>query len=176
MKSRQLLLTTLILSLLLTSCKKDKVFYKSELETSLFTWKVFKANSGNSYRYTVVTSSWIGISSETTITVNSGVVIQRNYIQRRIVQSSAGQPPTTVVVQEWQETGSTLNTHNYGAATVTLDEIYKLAKEEWLKEREDVTYYFEAKNNGMISSAGYVPNGCADDCFIGITIISIERL
>ncbi|MGN6294030.1 MAG: hypothetical protein ACTHMV_14885 [Chitinophagaceae bacterium] len=175
MKSRQFLLATLTLSLLFASCKKDKVSYKSELNKSLFAWQAFKANSGNSYRYTVATSSWVGISSETTITVNNGVVTQRSYIQKHMVQNPSGQP-STVIAQEWEEAGSTLNTHNYGAATITLDEVYKLAREEWLKEREDVTYYFETKNNGMISAAGYVPNGCADDCFIGITIISIERL
>lgn len=176
MRSRQILLATLVLSLLFTSCKKDKFSYKSEFQKSLFAWQAFKASSGNSYRYTVATSSWVGISSETTITVNNGVVTKRDYIQKQMVQNTPGQPPAIDVVQEWQEAGSTLNTHNYGAATVTLDEIYRLAKEEWLKEREDVTYYFEAKNTGMISSAGYVPNGCADDCFIGITIISIEKL
>ncbi|HEX2848531.1 MAG TPA: hypothetical protein VHN59_18440 [Chitinophagaceae bacterium] len=175
MKSRQFLLAALTLPLLFASCKKDRVSYKSELRKSLFAWQAFKANAGNSYRYTVTTSSWVGISSETTVTVNNGVVTQRSYIQRRMAQSPSGQP-STVVAQEWEETGSTLNTHNYGAATITLDEVYKLAREEWLKEREDVTYYFEAKNNGMISTAGYVPNGCADDCFIGITIMSIERL
>ena len=161
--------------LLFASCKKDKVSYKSELSKSQFAWQAFKASSGNSYRYTVTTSSWIGVSSETTIIVNDGVVTQRNYIQKHRVQIPSGQP-STVIAQEWEETGSTLNTHNYGAATITLDEIYKRAKEEWLKEREDVTYYFETKNNGMISAAGYVPNNCADDCFVGITIISIERL
>lgn len=175
MKPRQFLLAALALSLLFASCKKDKVPYKSELRQSLFAWQAFKANSDNSYRYTVATSSWVGISSETTITVSNGVVTQRDYILRRITQSPSGQP-STVVAEEWQETGSTLNTHNYGAAAVTLDEIYRLAREEWLKEREDVTYYFEANNSGMISSAGYVPNNCADDCFNGITITSIERL
>ncbi len=175
MKSRQLLLATLALSLLFASCKKDKVSYNSELRKSLFVWKAFKANSDNSYRYTVATSSWIGISSETTITVNNGVVTKRDYIQRQRVESPSGQP-STIVAEEWQETGSSLNTHNYGAATVTLDEIYKLAREEWLKERENVWYYFETKNNGMISTAGYFPENCADDCFVGITITSIERL
>lgn len=175
MRSRQFLLTVLVLSLLFASCKKDNISNKSEFRESLFAWQAFKAGSGNSYHYTVATSSWVGISSETTITVNNGIVTQRSYIQRRMVQSSSGQP-STIVAEEWEETGSALNTHNYGAATVTLDDIYKQAKEEWLKERENVTYYFEAKNNGMISSAGYVPNGCADDCFIGITIISIEKL
>jgi len=27
--------------------------------------------------------------------------------------------------------------------------------------------YFEAKNDGLISSEGYVPDNCQDDCFVG---------
>ncbi|WP_255474197.1 hypothetical protein [Flavobacterium sp. SLB02] len=43
-------------------------------------------------------------------------------------------------------------------------------------KRKNVTNYFEAKNDGLISQCGYVEKGCMDDCFVGITIKSIERL
>lgn len=36
--------------------------------------------------------------------------------------------------------------------------------------------YFETKNNGLISTCGYVENTCADDCFIDITITRIAKL
>jgi len=45
-----------------------------------------------------------------------------------------------------------------------------------LLKRDNVTTYFEAKNNGMISSCGYWPNNCADDCFTGVSITLIEAL
>jgi len=44
------------------------------------------------------------------------------------------------------------------------------------KKRKDASVYFEAKNNGMISSCGYVQDGCMDDCFNGINIASIGLL
>ena len=43
-------------------------------------------------------------------------------------------------------------------------------------ERNNVTTYLETKNNGMISTCGYVENNCADDCFIGIHINNISLL
>ena len=69
-----------------------------------------------------------------------------------------------------------MNTHVNGGTSLTLDEIYEKARTEWLLKRKDATSYFEAKNDGMISSCGYVNNNCADDCFVGITINLIERL
>jgi hypothetical protein len=57
-----------------------------------------------------------------------------------------------------------------------LDEIYSIARNEWLKKRSGVTVYFEAKNSGMISTAGSIPDGCVDDCFSGISIRSIKEL
>ena len=62
------------------------------------------------------------------------------------------------------------------ADALTLDEIYSKAKNEWLVKRKNVTNYFEAKNDGLISTCGYVEKGCVDDCFAGITIKSIQSL
>lgn len=71
---------------------------------------------------------------------------------------------------------SEINTHQNGAAALTLDEIYVNAKSDWLIKRKNTTNYFESKNDGLISQCGYVEKNCMDDCFVGITISSIERL
>jgi hypothetical protein len=55
-----------------------------------------------------------------------------------------------------------------------LDEIYEKARSNWLKKRGNAKTYFEAKNDGLISSCGYAEDGCQDDCFNGINITSIE--
>ncbi|MGY5355583.1 hypothetical protein [Wenyingzhuangia sp. IMCC45467] len=57
-----------------------------------------------------------------------------------------------------------------------MDEIYEKAKQDWLIKRKEVLVYFETDNNGLISTCGYVPKNCMDDCFLGITIKSIEAL
>jgi hypothetical protein len=171
MTARFLLLMALCSGLIFTSCKKT-IENNPEYQVSYGVFKKFKGSSGNSYRYVVATSSWVGISTETTITVRAGKVTGRSYIQRRVTAT----PGVSVISAQWEETEATLNTHETGAATRTLDAIYEQAKNDWLKKRADATTYFETNNDGMISNCGYVPDGCADDCFVGITITKIERL
>ena len=77
---------------------------------------------------------------------------------------------------QWTETNSEIGIHKNGAEPITLSEIYNKAQNDWLIERNNVTTYLETKNNGMISTCGYVENNCADDCFIGIHINNISLL
>jgi len=77
---------------------------------------------------------------------------------------------------EWTENENEINTHPDGTTARTLDEVYEKAKNDWLKKRKNTDTFFEARNNGLISTCGYnVPN-CPDNCFIGIEIIHIDIL
>ncbi|WP_341835292.1 hypothetical protein WJU16_20590 [Chitinophaga pollutisoli] len=118
------------------------------------------------------TSSWVGFRTETTITVTAGKVTERKYILFQI-DGGTGQQTER---ETWTETGTTIGSHDSGGAALTLDEVYSMTRSEWLKKRENAEIYFEAKNNGMISLAGYREKTCADDCFNGISIRSIEKL
>lgn len=120
----------------------------------------------------VSSGSWTGTSSETVITVKDGKVTNRSYVYKIPGEKPGSQP---IVKEEWQEEQGKLNTHSAGAATLTLDDVYQKAKTEWLLKRKDAETYFEANNNGMISTCGYVNNGCQDDCFNGIKIVSILK-
>ena len=112
--------------------------------------------------------SWTGTSSETTITVSNGKVTKREF-RYTVTKYLPDNFPKEEL--EWVENENELNTRAHsGAAALTLDEIYTKAKSEWLIKRENAKTYFEAKNNGLISSCGYVEDGCADDCFNGIRI------
>lgn len=166
-------LATFLLVLSLSACKKDGVRHFKEYEKSLDAWKDFKASSHNSYSYKVLAGSWIGINTETVITIQNGQVVGRDYIRIYYRQTPAGVQPDTLA---WKETASQIGAHQQGAAAMTLDEIYHEARVNWLKHRDDADTYFEAKNNGMISEAGYIPNNCQDDCFIGIHIKEIRAL
>ncbi len=172
MKNRYYLFTAVLMGLLFASCKKDDIAYNNDFERSYRALANYKASTGNSYRYTVNTSSWIGATSQTIITVESGRVTHRSYV----LKSFANNSNMLVVREEWTENETTLNTHSNGAATMTLDEIYEKAKTEWLLKRKDATTYLETENDGMISLCGYVPDNCADDCFTGIHISLIEKL
>ena len=154
----------LLLVSLMFSCDKTDIDFENDFEKSQKAWKAFKKSSGNSYKYVVNTASWIGIYTETTITVSNGKVVQRELKYTRREHAPVDE-------FQWVENENEINTHkNAGAEPLTLDEIYAKAENDWLLKRDKATTYFEAKNDGMISSCGYVNDGCQDDCFNGITI------
>ncbi len=157
--------------LLCQSCKKESFYGEDEYKASYNTWLRFKKESNNSYVYTTTWSSWTGFYGRMIITVKGGKIIARDY---KVTGADENDRSVTKIYEEWQEDEATVNSHP--GASQTLDEVYTTAKNEWLKvnEKENLIY-FEAKNDGMISSCGYVPIGCADDCFIGITITEIKK-
>lgn len=79
----------------------------------------------------------------------------------------------STITKTWSETVVTLNTHGQyeGAEILTLDEVYAKAKSVWLSaDKNSNSIYFETDSKGLISSCGFVPKGCQDDCFNGIRI------
>lgn len=161
-----------VLILFLTvSCSKDEL--RSDLENSYDNWEDFKKANNNSYFYNATTSSWAGFSTETTIVVKNGVVTEKIYKMYTINGSNG----VKTLTASWSEDTPSLGSHQQGAETLTIDQIYEKAKNVWLKADKEInTIYFEEKNSGMISKCGYVPKGCMDDCFIGIEISVIKPL
>ncbi|SHF25402.1 hypothetical protein [Pedobacter caeni] len=165
-----LLLNLLIVTMILTSCKKNNIEHENDFDKSFKAWTDFKASSDNSYHYTVSTVSWTGLSTETQVTVKNGKPIQRSYLAKSVRST----PKNEVTIHEqWTEDEAKLNTHPNQFKAVTLDEIYQKAKTVWLLKKKNAKSYLETKNNGMISSCGYIEENCADDCFVGINIESI---
>lgn len=174
MKNVKLFIFLSLISSLISSCSSDEAFsYKSEYEISKEAWLNFKQSSGNTYKYTVVNSSWTGFSWETSITVQKGVITNRSFKYISTGGESNNIPQNEL---QWVEEASEIGTHMNGAKPITLDEVYDLAEKTWLSNKGDVKIYFEAKNNGMISLCGYVENACVDDCFIGVNINSVEAI
>ncbi|MEE1944880.1 hypothetical protein VRU48_07175 [Pedobacter sp. KR3-3] len=173
MKRNHYFFVLLLLAGLFASCKKSDIAFESDFARSYKTYTAFKSSTNDSYRYQVNTASWTGHSTETIITVKNGKVVKRAYVAKNI---SGGPTPQIVVVEQWIEEEGSLNTHANGAATLTLDQIYEKARTVWLLKRKGAKTSLETKNNGMISSCGYVEDNCADDCFNGISIAFIERL
>lgn len=174
MKNKIYCMALLFISSLIISCSSDDdLSYKNDFQSSQATWLNFKESSSNSYKYVVAGGSVFATYGwQTTITVSNGKIVSRNF-------KYLGNPANIPAEQlEWTENESEINSHqNSNAAdALTLDEIYTKAKNEWLVKRKNVTNYFEAKNDGLISTCGYVEKGCVDDCFAGITIKSIQSL
>lgn len=171
-----LLLVLLFMGTLFASCKKDDFRYQGDFENSFQKWQDFKEASDNSYRYRVSGGSWVGTGWETIITVSKGKVVQR-YYKLSFPAGWTGTIPDNTET-EWTENETEINSHEHAGAAgaVTLDQVYEEARNNWLKKRSNAETYFEAKNNGIISSCGYVVDGCQDDCFNGITITFVEAL
>ncbi|PCJ96492.1 MAG: hypothetical protein COA50_06845 [Flavobacteriaceae bacterium] len=157
----------LCLVLCLSSCDKNDLDHQNEYDLSLQTWLDLKALNQNTYEYTVTYSSWVGFSWETTITVQNGIIVKREF---EYVQLPADFPDT---VLQWTKSENEIGTYENGAAPLTLDQVYEIAAQEWLINRKNAKTYLETNHNGLISSCGYVENGCSDDCFVGIHIKSI---
>ncbi len=192
----------LLLVILVSAC--DSFEHKSEYDKSFQKWKSFKTASNNSYRYILTGSTWTGVSWETELIVEKGEITGRKFrytnfegVRRPATGWDTNSAKEALKVLgmseeeftqrsgadflaycEWEEKGVELGTHTGTAASepITLDVIYQRAKNEWLQERKNVTTYFEAKNEGLISSAGFVEDNCADDCFRGVNIRLIEKL
>jgi hypothetical protein len=171
MKLHLTFLSAFFVLIMMSSCKQDA--NTSKFEKSYNAWLQFKNSSQNYYRYSVMTSSWTGHNTETTLFILDGKVERRSY---KATALDASSPPNVIVQEEWIEEKGSLNTHQKGAPTKTLDEIYAEVKSNWLAKRDKATTFFETTNDGMISTAGYVEDGCQDDCFRGITINYIERI
>lgn len=175
MLQKYILLFLLFAGTSFIGCKKEEISYQNDYEKSLKEWREFKKISGNSYQYTVLRTSWVGMSFQTVITVKNGKVIRRKFTW--IVPNDwSTQIPEDQ--REWTEEENEINMHKESGAAdaMTLEEVYDRAKNDWLKKRENVTTYFETENNGLISTCGYRENNCADDCFVGINITSISIL
>ena len=173
MSMKKLFTLMLFMGGILTSCEKSDLEHENDFDKSYKSWLSFREAAGNSYQYRIHGSSWTGSSSETGVTVTNGKITQRHFKYTSVV-GLANVPKEAL---EWTEDENEINSHGYyGAEALTLDQIYDKARSEWLIKRKNAKTYFETKNNGMISSCGYVEDSCADDCFTGITIVSIEAL
>ena len=175
MNKTNLLIFSLVISIIVFSaCKKSDFEHNSDFDKSYSAWLDFKINSGNSYQYTVLQTSWSGMSWQTIITIEKGKIFRRHF---KLIVPVDWVPEIPSYQKEWIEEGNEIGSRkDSGAAdAITLEEVYARAKNDWLKKRDKVTTYFEAKNNGLLSSCGFIEDGCADDCFKGINIIEIKK-
>lgn len=168
---------------LLTSCtsnnddEQGKIVDLQQLESvaemnyeqSLSSWADLKSKNGNSYIYQTAFTSWTGNGSTTQIRVKNGVVIERFYEAFTIKRTEAAQ--TKTVHTTYFEDEKNLGSHQEGDATITIDEIYAICAKDYLITDNINNYItFTTANNGLLTSCGYTPKNCADDCFIGLSI------
>jgi hypothetical protein len=188
----------LFILILICGCSKDELQYQNDFDKSYNAFQKLKKETNNTYRYqTNIHSFYDGISREYTFEIVKGVVTKRSFkfteignIKRpeigwteesaRLAFKATDYTDEAIAnlisKLEWVEEKDQLGTMEAPLNIWTLDQVYDKAKEEWLIKRANAQIYFETNNNGLISLAGYISNGCQDDCFTGIKIIKVEKL
>ncbi|WP_152286662.1 hypothetical protein [Flavicella marina] len=175
------LLPLFILFITTIACEQDSIditdSFKSEngltYNESLDNWNNLKSVHGNSYSYQVPNYSWTGNSSTTTITVQNGIVIAREY--ESLKPNEPGLQPEFIESITYQENKSELGTHEFGADIKTIDDYYNDCSTKYLTvDQETNMLTLSTDQTGMITSCGYTPENCADDCYRGITIKNFE--
>lgn len=167
----------LFVALTATSCDENNLNeIKGEsgisYSQSLKKWKELKGIHGNSYVYSTTFTSWTGSGSTTVIKVENGVITARYFEQFNRDENGA-----KTIVNAYTETGATLGTHTEGAPLHTMDELYESCARKYLVVSEKKNkLYFETGRNDVMTLCGFVPNDCADDCFKGIRVQSLEWL
>ena len=117
MKNKIYAITLLILSSIIFSCESDDLDYQNDFEISKSEWLKFKKLSNNSYKYTAVAGSWVGISWETTITVSNGKIIGRHF---KYIMTDGLSEDFPVEELEWTENENEIGIKNFGAEPLTL--------------------------------------------------------
>ena len=134
-------------------------------------WTDLKKENGNSYVYQTIQISWTGFGSTTELRIENGVIIERNY-EEFMTNDTNGQRR---IIDSYSETNTNLGSHEKGADLLTIDDLYNSCSSEYLSVNTSTnTLYFETETNGLMTSCGFVPDNCSDDCFNGVTINSFN--
>ena len=152
-----------------TSLKGDS---KLSYNQSLSKWNELKKVNGNSYVYEIAFYSWVGFSNTTELKIEDGIVTSRTYKEYKQNQTNGKRE----LIASYTETKADLGSHEQGAKPLTIDELYDTCASDYLiVDKTKNTLYFETDNvNGIMTTCGFVPKYCADDCFNGIRITSFN--
>lgn len=173
------LYTVLALLLLLsTACDEEHESTTSisgdsgiSFDQSIDHWHELKVNKGNSYEYSLKFSSWTGMESTTTLTIEDGLVARRAYEKYTIQYPEQD----TTFLESYVEVGESLGSHAQGVPLYTIDDLYETCAAEYLQVDENLnTLFFNTDAGGIMNLCGYVPENCADDCFVGVDIESFR--
>tara|TARA_B110001454_G_C12703910_1_gene427770 strand:- start:1472 stop:2032 length:561 start_codon:yes stop_codon:yes gene_type:complete len=153
---------------ILTSLKGEKGLAYNE---SLNKWTDLKKVHGNSYIYQTTFLSWTGFGNTTEVKILENKVTARMYEEFIIDRKTEER----MITDSYSEDEKTLGSHEKGLSPFTIDELYNSCASDYLTAAiENNTLYFETEINGLMTRCGFVPKGCADDCYQGILIDSFD--
>jgi len=129
-------------------------------------WQKQKQENGDSYEYALEVTSFTGHGNRTIMSIENGKVMKRTYL-------TVYMDPDNGEVEEqevYSESGLEVGTNSEGAKPLTIDALYEICASEYLVvDEENNRIYFDTNDEEIMDLCGYVPIGCADDCFTGLT-------
>ncbi len=135
------------------------------LEKSRTVWRDLAAMHDDTYSYDVSTSSFTGSQTLTTLQIETAVATFRRF--ESTAPLATGQPGPLVV--QWEERGTEVGSHPGAARPDTIDTLYDRCAHEVLAQdpnRNLIALYID--DAGILKSCVYVPDGCVDDCTLGV--------
>ena len=140
---------------------------QTELAESLKKWEEARDAAANSYTYTSEFHSFLGYGGRTTIVVENGEVVERQYKAQH--DNGSG-------FVGWTETGAEVGTHPEGESPVLVDELYRECAEEILTFSDETHWVHLAidSSNGLMLSCTASDRLCNDDCSRGPNIATIS--
>mmetsp|Transcript_29839 Transcript_29839/g.47597 ORF Transcript_29839/g.47597 Transcript_29839/m.47597 type:complete len:161 (-) Transcript_29839:165-647(-) len=142
------------------------ILFASSYDISLAKWTELKGSRGDCYTYTRSFVSWVGFGSRTIIKVEQGVVVERTY--------EAFDSSRTITSTYHESTPQEIGTNSQGQPAKTMDELYTECPSYLALDEQTNYIYFRVDDLGILQLCGYVPQGCMDDCFQGISVSSFE--
>eukprot|EP01084_Bolivina_argentea_P115667 205654_1 len=143
-----------------------------QYDQSLIQWEEMKGKNDNCYTYDVQTCSAFGFCSLTTLKVEKTegkwLVNQRSYEEYNT------QNGNKLITATYNELDQEIGKDQRGASPETIDELYVQCPAYLNKNEQNNYIYFTTNDDGIMSLCGYVSKDCADDCYEGIKVHSIQ--
>ncbi|MCA9080355.1 MAG: hypothetical protein KDA58_07340 [Planctomycetaceae bacterium] len=135
------------------------------VKQALQQWGEQRDKFDGNYLYTVSTSSFSGLRTQTTITIRNNKVFRRTFqkfMQPALEPLRPGQPEP--VPQGWDEEGDQLGSHQEGAPAITLDALYEKAEPIASRKLEAFEKrYVRTNKQGLLTSCFIIDTRIADD-------------
>lgn len=146
-------------------CSEPASDLQAQLDDSRALLDAGVAAHGDSYTYSQVMSSFIGLSAETTFVVQGGVVVERSYLQTFGAE-----------VEQWTETGADVGSHtDRGHAVALLGDLYDICENEILPLDDGEHWMHLAFDDaGLLRACTATHKLCQDDCDRGPKIGFIQ--
>jgi hypothetical protein len=135
-----------------------------QLAKSKIKWAEANAKHGNNYSYTVSFRSFVGFGHSTTVFIENGKVVKRQFEAWDSPKAPQLPGAAPTANKTWVEKGDQIGKNPEGANAKTLDELYEAAEKVVNTKLENhQKLYLQMDKDGLLRHAFIVDTRIADD-------------